>query len=81
LLVRGRWRDAQRAVRTPLHKFATAGGERRVRVSGSRSAATTNTASSAGTKALHAAGLRRMLAYWHRKPERGLIMHSDRGSQ
>jgi 23S rRNA pseudouridine955/2504/2580 synthase len=32
VLVRGRWRDAKRAVRLPLHKFATREGERRVRV-------------------------------------------------
>jgi 23S rRNA pseudouridine955/2504/2580 synthase len=32
VLVRGRWRDALRRVRAPLHKFSTAGGERRVRV-------------------------------------------------
>jgi 23S rRNA pseudouridine955/2504/2580 synthase len=32
VLVRGRWRDAMRTVRAPLHKYSTAGGERRVRV-------------------------------------------------
>lgn len=32
VLVRGRWRDALRTVRAPLHKFATQEGERRVRV-------------------------------------------------
>jgi 23S rRNA pseudouridine955/2504/2580 synthase len=32
LLVRGRWRDAVRSVRAPLHKYSTASGERRVRV-------------------------------------------------
>ena len=32
VLVRGRWRDAVRTVRAPLHKFATREGERRVRV-------------------------------------------------
>src|SRR5438876_3747188 len=32
VLVRGRWRDAKRAVRLSLHKFATREGERRVRV-------------------------------------------------
>jgi 23S rRNA pseudouridine955/2504/2580 synthase len=32
VLVRGRWRDAIRTVRAPLHKYSTAGGERRVRV-------------------------------------------------
>jgi 23S rRNA pseudouridine955/2504/2580 synthase len=32
VLVRGRWRDAKRIVRLPLHKFATREGERRVRV-------------------------------------------------
>ncbi|GIK88142.1 MAG: pseudouridine synthase [Betaproteobacteria bacterium] len=32
VLVRGRWRDAKRSVRLPLHKFATKAGERRVRV-------------------------------------------------
>jgi 23S rRNA pseudouridine955/2504/2580 synthase len=32
VLVRGRWRDAVRHVRLPLHKFATKEGERRVRV-------------------------------------------------
>jgi 23S rRNA pseudouridine955/2504/2580 synthase len=32
VLVRGRWRDAVRTVRAPLHKFSTAEGERRVRV-------------------------------------------------
>src|SRR5438477_2931692 len=32
VLVRGRWRDAKRAVRLSLHKFATRQGERRVRV-------------------------------------------------
>src|SRR5438270_1974782 len=32
VLVRGRWRDAKRAVRRSLHKFATRQGERRVRV-------------------------------------------------
>jgi len=32
VLVRGRWRDALRTVRAPLHKYSTAGGERRVRV-------------------------------------------------
>lgn len=32
VLVRGRWRDEKRTVRLALHKFATAGGERRVRV-------------------------------------------------
>ena len=32
VLVRGRWRDAKRSVRLSLHKFATRGGERRVRV-------------------------------------------------
>ena len=32
VLVRGRWPDAKRTVRLPLHKFATREGERRVRV-------------------------------------------------
>jgi 23S rRNA pseudouridine955/2504/2580 synthase len=32
VLVRGRWRDAKRVVRLSLHKYATAEGERRVRV-------------------------------------------------
>jgi 23S rRNA pseudouridine955/2504/2580 synthase len=32
VLVRGRWRDAVRKVRAPLHKYSTAEGERRVRV-------------------------------------------------
>jgi 23S rRNA pseudouridine955/2504/2580 synthase len=32
VLVRGRWRDAMRVVRAPLHKYSTASGERRVRV-------------------------------------------------
>jgi 23S rRNA pseudouridine955/2504/2580 synthase len=32
VLVRGRWRDAKRAVRLPLHRFSTREGERRVRV-------------------------------------------------
>ena len=32
VLVRGRWRDEKRRVRLALHKFATQGGERRVRV-------------------------------------------------
>ena len=32
VLVRGRWRDAERRVRASLHKYATAEGERRVRV-------------------------------------------------
>jgi 23S rRNA pseudouridine955/2504/2580 synthase len=32
VVVGGRWRDAMRTVRAPLHKFSTAGGERRVRV-------------------------------------------------
>jgi 23S rRNA pseudouridine955/2504/2580 synthase len=32
VLVRGRWRDAVRTVRAPLHKYSTAAGERRVRV-------------------------------------------------
>ncbi|HEY1329230.1 MAG TPA: RluA family pseudouridine synthase [Casimicrobiaceae bacterium] len=32
VLVRGRWRDAMRVVRAPLHKFSTVSGERRVRV-------------------------------------------------
>jgi 23S rRNA pseudouridine955/2504/2580 synthase len=32
VLVRGRWRDAKRAVRLSLHKFSTREGERRVRV-------------------------------------------------
>jgi 23S rRNA pseudouridine955/2504/2580 synthase len=32
LLVGGRWRDAMRRVRVPLHKFSTREGERRVRV-------------------------------------------------
>jgi len=32
VLVRGRWRDAERRVCASLHKFATADGERRVRV-------------------------------------------------
>ena len=32
VLVRGRWRDATRVVRLPLHRFATRDGERRVRV-------------------------------------------------
>ena len=41
VLVRGRWRDAKRAVRLPLHKFATRQGERRVRVEeGAREAET-----------------------------------------
>jgi 23S rRNA pseudouridine955/2504/2580 synthase len=32
VLVRGRWRDAKRVVRLPVHKFVTREGERRVRV-------------------------------------------------
>ena len=32
VLVRGRWRDALRVVRAPLHKYSTVAGERRVRV-------------------------------------------------
>jgi 23S rRNA pseudouridine955/2504/2580 synthase len=32
VLVRGRWRDAVRTVRAPLHRFSTVEGERRVRV-------------------------------------------------
>ena len=32
VLVRGRWRDAMRSVRAPLHKYSTVEGERRVRV-------------------------------------------------
>jgi 23S rRNA pseudouridine955/2504/2580 synthase len=32
VLVGGRWRDAMRRVRVPLHKFSTRDGERRVRV-------------------------------------------------
>jgi 23S rRNA pseudouridine955/2504/2580 synthase len=32
VLARGKWRDEKRAVRLSLHKFATADGERRVRV-------------------------------------------------
>ena len=32
VLVRGRWRDAERRVRASLHKYSTADGERRVRV-------------------------------------------------
>jgi 23S rRNA pseudouridine955/2504/2580 synthase len=32
VLVRGKWRDAERRVRASLHKFSTAEGERRVRV-------------------------------------------------
>ena len=32
VMVRGRWRDEMRAVRAPLHKYSTTGGERRVRV-------------------------------------------------
>jgi 23S rRNA pseudouridine955/2504/2580 synthase len=31
-LVKGRWRDAKRAVKLPLHKFVSRSGERRVRV-------------------------------------------------
>ncbi len=43
VLVRGRWRDAKRTVRLPLHKFSTPSGERRVRVDAQtgREAATT----------------------------------------
>ncbi len=41
LLVRGPWRDAMRTVRAPLHKFSTAGGERRVRVEDAGRAAET----------------------------------------
>jgi 23S rRNA pseudouridine955/2504/2580 synthase len=32
VLVRGRWRDAKRVVRLPVHRFVTREGERRVRV-------------------------------------------------
>lgn len=32
VLVRGRWRDAKRTVRLPLHKYVTREGERRVRI-------------------------------------------------
>ena len=32
VLVRGKWRDAERRVRASLHKYSTADGERRVRV-------------------------------------------------
>jgi 23S rRNA pseudouridine955/2504/2580 synthase len=32
VLIGGRWRDAKRVVRVPLHKFVTRDGERRVRV-------------------------------------------------
>jgi 23S rRNA pseudouridine955/2504/2580 synthase len=32
VLIRGRWRDESRVVKLPLHRFATRGGERRVRV-------------------------------------------------
>jgi 23S rRNA pseudouridine955/2504/2580 synthase len=59
VLVGGRWRDALRRVRAPLHKFSTREGERRVRVdTGGREAETV---------------FRRMAAWTSREPPLALL--------